>query len=179
MNKAIFIDRDGVVNKSIVIDGKPHAPLNFSDFKILNGVEEALNNFKKQGFLTFIITNQPNIKLKNRTLNIVELELMHNYLLENFYVTKIYVCSHINEDNCRCRKPKIGNLLLASKEFNIDLSKSFFVGDRWQDVECAHNANIKTCFFIDYKYNEKRPVNKYFQVNSLLEVSNILGRKNF
>tara|TARA_B100000768_G_C11224807_1_gene352243 strand:+ start:442 stop:984 length:543 start_codon:yes stop_codon:yes gene_type:complete len=154
LNKAIFIDRDGVINRSILIDGKPHAPLLFNDFFIFNNVFESLEKIKKKGFKTVIITNQPNLSPKRATLSITELNKMHNFLKSKSCIDAIYVCPHIDSDMCNCRKPEIGNILKAKKEFNLDLSLCYFIGDRYQDIKCANNANLKGCFFIDYKYNE-------------------------
>ena len=154
MNKAIFIDRDGVINRSNVLDGKPHAPLFFNDFFILNNVFESLEKIKNKGYKTIIITNQPNLSPKRATLSITELNKMHNFIKDKSCVDEIYVCPHVDSDMCKCRKPKIGNIVKAKKEFNLDLSLSYFVGDRHQDIKCANNAKLKGCFFIDYKYNE-------------------------
>ena len=176
LKRAIFIDRDGVINKSLLIDGKAHAPLKFSEFKILENVDLALTKFRELGFLNIIITNQPNLSSKERFLEKAELDLMHQFLMNNFEIDKIYVCPHLKTQNCFCRKPKIGNLLLAASEFNIDLNESYFVGDRWQDVECAFNAKLKGCFFIDYNYNERKIAFPFTKVFSLLDAFENLNR---
>jgi len=92
-------------------------------------------------------------------------------------IEHFYICPHVEADNCRCRKPKPGLLLEAAKELNIDLRKSYMVGDRWRDVEAGQNAGCKN-FFIDYNYSEKRPIEPFVTVSSLLHaVGLILGEK--
>ena len=88
--------------------------------------------------------------------------------LEHFYV-----CPHIDKDNCECRKPKPGNILKAAEKYNIDLKNSYMIGDRWRDIEAGQSAGCKTVF-IDYGYDEKRPVNFNFSVSSLLEATQII-----
>lgn len=170
MKKAIFLDRDGVLNKSEIIDGKPHAPLLFKNFHVFPDVKKTLESFKKKGFLNIVITNQPNLSPLKGTLDRVELNKMHQHLYDNYHIDEIFICPHVDEDNCDCRKPKIGNLVLASNKFNIDLKESYFVGDRWRDVECSNNANLKHCFLIDNNYNEKKPYGLFTRVKILSEV---------
>jgi len=171
MNKAFFFDRDGVINHSNLIDGKPHAPLFFQDFKLLPGIFSIMTFLKNEGFLIIVITNQPNLSPKRKTLKISELDKMHKSILNMLPIDHIYVCPHTTEENCNCKKPKIGNILKAADDFSINLSKSFMVGDRWVDVECAMNANLKGCFYLDYKYNEKKPnLNFCNKIDNILEI---------
>ena len=174
LTKAFFIDRDGVINKSNTIDGKPHAPLSFEDFFIIDGVGPALQKLKNKGFVNIVVTNQPN--LSKGILRKSELEKMHSMLLGNYLIDEIYVCPHTNEDQCDCRKPGVGSLLKAKKRFSIDLSKSFMIGDRLQDMECAKNANLMGSFFINYGYSESENYeNKEFvTVRSLEEAANLV-----
>ena len=156
MNKAIFIDRDGIINQSNVIDGKPHAPLFFSDFILLNKVKEAFLEIKSKGYLSIVITNQPNLSPKKGTLCANEVSKMHNLLRQDLGVDEIYVCPHVDDDNCNCRKPKIGSIIKAQEKYNLDLGSSFMIGDRLQDIECANNAGLKGAFFVDYNYTESK-----------------------
>ena len=88
--------------------------------------------------------------------------------IENFYV-----CPHIDSDNCKCRKPKPGLLLKAAEDLNLDVRKSYMVGDRWRDVGAGQSAGCKN-FFIDYNYSEKRPVEPFVTVSSLLQATEII-----
>ncbi len=150
--KAIFLDRDGVLNKSIIKDGKPYPPQSVKDVVILDGVPEGLIKLKQLGFLLVVITNQPDIARGKTT--VTEVEKINNYLKEKLILDDVYYCPHDDKDNCDCRKPKPGLVFSAKTRWNIDLSNSFFVGDRWKDIETGRNAGLKT-ILIDYGYNEK------------------------
>ncbi len=173
MRRAVFLDRDGVINRSIIRDGKPYAPESASEIEILEGVREALASLRNAGFLNIIVTNQPDVaagKLKVQTL-----EAMHERLRNELALDGIKVCCHDDADGCACRKPKPGMLLEAARDLGLDLEQSFMVGDRWRDVEAGQAAGCAT-FFIDYGYGEKRPEPPYIAVKSLAEASRqILG----
>jgi D-glycero-D-manno-heptose 1,7-bisphosphate phosphatase len=89
----------------------------------------------------------------------------------------IFVCYHDDVDNCDCRKPKAGLLTQASKKWNIDLKKSFMIGDRWIDIEAGNNVGCKT-IFIDYKYDEYKPENPNFITDSLINAASIIKKIN-
>jgi D-glycero-D-manno-heptose 1,7-bisphosphate phosphatase len=167
VNRAIFLDRDGVINQSIVINGKPFAPTKLEHFKILPGVIEALNRFKNAGFKTVVVTNQPDITTGKQTWK--SLNEIHDYLLLNCKIDLIKVCSHTGEQLCGCRKPHPGMLTEAAHELGIDLSESFMIGDRWGDIKAGQSAGCKKNFFIDYGYTEKKPTGNFILVNSLQE----------
>ena len=170
-NKAFFLDRDGVINHSVIINNKPSAPRNIEEFKIIDKVEEALNIFKKKGFLNIIVTNQPDVE--NELLKKELVLEMHNIIYKKLNIDDIFVCCHNDLNNCFCRKPKPGMIHSAKDKWNIDLSKSFLVGDRWRDIDLANNLNIKN-FFIDYEYNEKRPENFTYKIKNLIDVVKFL-----
>ena len=173
MRRAVFLDRDGVINRSIIRDGKPYAPESVSEMEILEGVREALASLRSAGFLNIIVTNQPDVASGN--LKVQTLEAMHECLRNELTLDGIKVCCHGDADGCECRKPKPGMLLQAAREFGIDLEQSFMVGDRWRDVQAGQAAGCAT-FFIDYGYGEKRPEPPYIAVKSLAEASrHILG----
>ena len=114
-NKAIFLDRDGVINRTIIKNHKPYPPKTINKFKVYNDVK-LLNNLKKKYYL-IIITNQPDVKNK-----IIKKELVkkfHKKILNNLLVDKIYVCYHNDQDKCSCRKPGIKYFLDAKKKFNL------------------------------------------------------------
>ena len=172
MNRALFLDRDGVINKSIVVGGKPFAPTVLKDFHILPGVIEALLQLKNAGFKTVVVTNQPDLSTGKQTWN--SLNAIHAFLIEKCPIDIIKVCAHISNDNCDCRKPKPGMLLEASRFLNIDLSQSYMIGDRWGDIEAGQRAGCKKTFFIDYGYDEKTPHGDFIKVKSLSDCVSIL-----
>ncbi len=141
MNKAVFLDRDGVINEEVNYLSK------VKEFKFIKNVIEALKLLSKTGFKIIIITNQSGI---NRGYFTVEdLKRIHEYMLKEFKkesirIDKIYVCPHRPDENCNCRKPKTGLLIKASEDFNINISKSYFIGDKTVDIETGKNANCKT-----------------------------------
>lgn len=172
MNKAIFIDRDGVINQSNVVNGKPFAPTHLDHFSLLPGVKEALKKFKEAGFKTVIVTNQPDLSTGKQTTH--SLNEIHTYLKSHCNIDLIKVCGHRNEDECICRKPKPGLLIDASIELDIDLTQSYMIGDRWSDIEAGQNAGCKNSFFIDYGYNEKKPGGIFTVVKSLRDCAGII-----
>jgi D-glycero-D-manno-heptose 1,7-bisphosphate phosphatase len=108
----------------------------------------------EKDFKIIVITNQPDVKYGK--LSKYTLKIINSIIMKNFSIDDIFVCIHGNEDNCDCRKPKPGLLKKASEKWNIDLKKSFFIGDRWKDIESGECMGCKT-IFIDYNYDELRP----------------------
>ncbi|OGF50370.1 MAG: hypothetical protein A2231_02430 [Candidatus Firestonebacteria bacterium RIFOXYA2_FULL_40_8] len=168
-NKAVFFDRDGVINKPVIIDNKPFTPESLKELVFTDGIRETLVELKKSGFLLFVITNQADVARGKRTKENVE--EISAYILKELPLDKVYCCYHDNKDNCNCRKPKPGMLLTASKEFDVDLTKSYVVGDRWSDVEAGKNAGCKT-IFVDYNYDEKLRSEPDYTISN---VTGILG----
>jgi D-glycero-D-manno-heptose 1,7-bisphosphate phosphatase len=173
MQKAVFLDRDGVINASIVIEGKPYPPKTLKELKILPGVESAISMLKAEGYLCIVITNQPDVSRGKVTLKSVE--ELNDYLLNKLQLDDIYSCYHDDNDECACRKPKPGSILEAANKYQIDLGESYMIGDRWRDIEAGQRAGCNT-IFIDYNYNEKLPLGQNYTVSSLFEaVQLILG----
>jgi len=175
MNKAVFLDRDGVINEVRIVKGKPVSPSNVEDFKILPGTKQALTALKSKGFHLFVVTNQPEIA--RGTLRQDDLERMHRFLMETLPIDKIYVCAHNDDDNCGCRKPEPGLLLAAAKEWDIDLTSSYMVGDRWKDIEAGARAGCTT-ILLKCPYSDEHPhvetVRSDYTVSNLLEASEII-----
>lgn len=142
MKKAIFLDRDGVINQLIIREGKAQAPYTLEEFALYPGVEEALAIIKASGYLAIIVTNQPDVArgwVKKESV-----ELVNNKIRELLPVDDIKICYHTNTDNCLCRKPMPGMLLEAAREWEIDLKSSFMMGDRYGDVSAGVRAGCKT-----------------------------------
>lgn len=144
MEKAVFIDRDGVLNRIVLKNGERYVPLSIKEFQLLPRVDEACRLLKSAGFRLFVVTNQPEIARKELLLK--DLEEMHQYLLQKLGIDKIYFCGHTDEDNCLCRKPKTGLLDQATREFGIDVSGSFMVGDRRKDMDAGKKAGCRTVY---------------------------------
>lgn len=167
-NRAVFLDRDGVINASVVRDGKPYPPNNLNEFIYLPGAIEGIKRLRQAGYLVIIVTNQPDVAtgLQERAT----VELMHTKLYQDKLCDDIKVCYHIDKDDCTCRKPKPGMLLQAASKWNIELSTSFMVGDRWRDIEAGKAAGCFS-YFIDYQYQERQPTLPFERVRSLEEAS--------
>ena len=175
MKKAIFLDRDGVINKIVIRKGLPSSPYSLDELKILPKVKESILTLKKLNFICVVVTNQPDVSRGKITKNTV-LEI-NNYLKKETMFDDIFVCYHDDIDNCDCRKPKSGLLTQASKKWNIDLKKSFMIGDRWKDIEAGNNVGCKT-IFIDYKYDEYKPENPNFITDNLINAVSIIKKIN-
>ena len=166
--RAVFLDRDGVLNRALVRDGLPYPPTELAEVEILPGVLEALLMLKDAGFVLITVSNQPDVA--RGSLSIDNVEAINAYLGEKLPIDRFIMCYHDSADDCVCRKPKPGMLNAGALEFNIDLSQSYMVGDRWRDVEAGNNGGCKT-IFIDYGYAERQPLSYYFAVTSLLEAA--------
>lgn len=169
--RAVFLDRDGVINQAVVKDGKPYPPRGLSELKILPGVTKAINRLHEEGWLLIVVTNQPDVA--RGTTKRETVEEINEFLLNQFPFECILTCYHDSNDECECRKPRPGFLLQSQQRYGIDLRSSYMVGDRWRDIEAGISADCKT-IFIDYGYNERQPTNYTYRVNDLLEASNII-----
>lgn len=142
MQKAIFFDRDGVVNINTDYVYK------ISDFRFMEGFLEFFKMCKKSGFLALVVTNQSGI---NRGFySESDFKILSDFMQDElrtktgFCFDKIYHCPHLPSEHCICRKPNIGMIQNALRDFSIDLKQSFLIGDNESDIECAINAGIKT-----------------------------------
>lgn len=164
--RAVFLDRDGVLNRAPIVERKPYSPSNLAELEVLPGVSEALETLHLAGFKLIVVTNQPNIKRGLTTVQ--DMDDIHHFLSQALPIDEFYTCLHIDEDQCDCRKPSPGMLLEAAKKYDIEMSTSFMIGDRWRDVEAGNNAGCKT-IFIDYDYDEPQPQKADMRVGSLHE----------
>ena len=173
MRRAIFLDRDGTLNKAFIKNGLPFSPLSFSEFEILPGIKESILRFKKLNFVCLLVTNQPDVSRGKIKKNVVI--QMNRLLKSEVKLDDIFVCYHDDLDNCECRKPKPGLLLDAGKKWNINLNKSYMIGDRWKDVQAGINAGCKT-IFINNNYKENKEVKANFTTDTLLSAVHILEK---
>ena len=151
---AVFLDRDGVLNRAFVRDGKPYPPSGLEELELMPEVASSLFDLKAHGFDLYVITNQPDVARGAQSRETIE--AMHRKLALLLPVDDILVCYHDDKDHCDCRKPKAGLLFEAQRKHNIDLARSFVVGDRWRDIDAGHAAGCKTVL-IDYGYRERKP----------------------
>ena len=167
MRRAVFLDRDGVLNEAILRNGKPYPPADESDLKIPSGTAEALAMLKDRGFLLLVVTNQPDVARGSQTRECVE--QIHTRLRNDLPVDAIFTCYHDDSDECECRKPKPGLLRAAADQYGVNLSDSFVIGDRWRDIDAGASAGCRT-IWIDHSYSERAPTaNPDRRVSSLKE----------
>jgi D-glycero-D-manno-heptose 1,7-bisphosphate phosphatase len=152
--RAVFLDRDGVLNEPLVRGGKPYPPPNLEAFRLLPDVERACDRLSRDGLTLVVVTNQPDIARGTQDPAVVD--EMHRALLQSLPVEAVYVCPHDDSDGCDCRKPAPGLLLEAASDLHLDLSGSVMVGDRWRDVAAGRRAGCLTVF-VDRGYDERRP----------------------
>lgn len=169
-NRCVFLDRDGVLNRPVVRDGLPFPPASIDEFEIYPEAADACAELKAAGFILVVVSNQPDVGRGTQTREAVE--AMHEKLRAAIpALDAIEVCYHAGErrgDPCDCRKPKPGMLLRAAANYGIDLQRSFFIGDRWRDVDCAHAAGCRAVF-IDHGYREPLREKPEFTVASFSE----------
>ena len=163
--RAVFLDRDGVINRAVVRDGKPYPPDSVGELEILPGVPQALAALRAAGFLNVVVTNQPDVATGKAKRE--DVEAIHAHLLKNLPIDAVKACYHTDKEGCACRKPKPGMLLEAAAEHGIDLGSSYVVGDRWRDVAAGQAAGCRTAYFIDYGYREQQPVQPFVAAESL------------
>jgi len=152
--RAVFLDRDGVLNRATVVDGVPHPPASVAELELLPGVEDACRKLHDAGLLLIVVTNQPDVARGTKTID--EVEELNRELAARLPLDEIRVCPHDDPDECGCRKPAPGMLLDAAREHEIELAKSVMVGDRWRDVEAGKRAGCKTVF-VSAGYSERPP----------------------
>jgi D-glycero-D-manno-heptose 1,7-bisphosphate phosphatase len=153
--KAVFLDRDGVLNATVVRDGKPYPPASAEAMEILPGVREATDRLHAAGFALVVVTNQPDVA--RGTQSAAEVEAIHAKLRAALpALDAVYSCMHDDSDHCGCRKPKPGMIVTAATDLGISLTESFMVGDRWRDIDAGLAAGCRT-IFIDRDYRERKP----------------------
>jgi D-glycero-D-manno-heptose 1,7-bisphosphate phosphatase len=165
--KAVFLDRDGVVNLAIVKDGRPFPPGSLAELRINPDAFIALPLLKSLGFSLIVVTNQPDVSRGTQTREAIE--AIHTELRSQLPLDDFFTCYHDQADLCQCRKPLPGLILEAASRHEITLGDSFLIGDRWRDVDAGFAAGVRTVW-IDYAYRERGPAHPpSARVPSLLE----------
>ena len=153
LTRAVFLDRDGVVNEAVVRDGKPHPPA-LSELRLVPNAAPSLTSLRAAGYALLVVTNQPDIARGTRTQT--EIDAIHARLADELPIDGFYVCPHDDGDRCSCRKPLPGLIERAVRERAIDPAASFIVGDRWKDIAAGRTVGLTT-IFIDRGYAERAP----------------------
>lgn len=150
--RAVFLDRDGVINNVVIRSGRPYPPPDLESFKILPGVPDAVRRLKEAGFIIAVATNQPDVARGLQRRDVVD--QMHRHISDMMPIDDFQVCYELEASGCDRYKPKPGMLLDTSRKFAIDLTRSFMVGDRWRDIGAARAAGC-VAIFIDHGYSER------------------------
>jgi D-glycero-D-manno-heptose 1,7-bisphosphate phosphatase len=169
--RAVFLDRDGVLNRAVIREGRPYPPDSVDAVEIIPGVTEALGRLKKAGFVLIVVSNQPDVA--RGTVSRTVVEAINAHLADRLPVDRFIMCYHDSGDGCDCRKPRPGMLLAGGREYDIAMESSYMVGDRWRDMEAGINAGCKT-LFIHYGYREKQPQRYDARVASLTEAATLI-----
>ncbi|MCK4903797.1 MAG: HAD-IIIA family hydrolase [Candidatus Marinimicrobia bacterium] len=169
--KAVFFDRDGVINHLVKRDSSYYSPQKFEDFKIVNDAKEVVNHVHEMGYLAIIISNQPDISRGKLAQS--ELDKMTDMLYKELNIDDVFYCIHDDDNDTGCRKPAPGLFYTAQKKDNIDLNKSFMIGDTWKDVEAAKNAGI-SMILIRKDYNKELVVEN--DVQNLSEAVSFINK---
>jgi D-glycero-D-manno-heptose 1,7-bisphosphate phosphatase len=174
---AVFLDRDGVLNRPVIRDGLPFPPATLEEFELYPEVSKGCAELKQAGFALVVVTNQPDVGRGTQSRELVE--AMHRKLRNAVpSVDAIEICYHAGGSHgepCDCRKPKPGMLLRAAANHAVDLRRSFFIGDRWRDVDCAHAAGCRAVF-IDHGYKEPLRQRPEFTVATFREAVAVVLR---
>ena len=144
MNRAVFLDRDGVINCTVPRRGEACPPASVQETVIAPDVEEGLGRLKAAGFRLVVVTNQPDVA--RGTLTREAVDLIHQWLGARLPLDEFRACFHDDVDRCGCRKPQPGMIVEAAREAGLDLPRSFLIGDRWRDVEAAAECGLHAHF---------------------------------
>ena len=170
---AIFLDRDGTINRAVIRQGRPYAPADVQDIEIPADVPSALERLGAAGFALIVVTNQPDVARGRQTR--AKVEIINAALAAKLPIEEFRVCYHDDEDRCACRKPKPG-LLLQPPVY--DIPRSFLIGDRWRDIEAGRRAGVKGTILVDSGHSETCDVEPDLRVRSLGEAADwILASK--
>ena len=154
LKSAVFLDRDGVLNRAIVREGRPYPPASAAEMEITPGAAGALGRLREAGLLLLVVTNQPDVARGKQTQAAVE--AMQEMMSAVMPLDDFIVCYHDDRDDCPCRKPKPGLLRIGAERHGVDLATSFMVGDRWRDVDAGAAAGCRTAL-LDCQYAERGP----------------------
>lgn len=172
LNRAVFLDRDGVINRPIVRNGKPYPAQSEEEFVLMPDVVDGCHRLKAAGFLLVVATNQPDVG--RGTLSRQAVEAIHEKMCQQLPIDRVEVCFDPDDTPASIRrKPGFGMLSDAASTLGIDLKRSFMVGDRWRDIDCGRAAGCVT-LLVDWSYDERLRSSPDFRVSSLAEAVDVI-----
>jgi D-glycero-D-manno-heptose 1,7-bisphosphate phosphatase len=154
LTRAVFLDRDGVLNEAVIREGKPYPPDSPHELRIVAGAGDALARLKSLGLKLIVVTNQPDVARGKQSSAAVD--EIHEHMRRTLPVDEFRSCFHDDADRCGCRKPLPGLILEGARQHGVDPTRSFMIGDRWRDVDAGAAAGCRT-IWIDAGYRERGP----------------------
>lgn len=170
-SRAVFLDRDGVLNRAEVRGGKPYPPKSAAAVEVFPDAAAALSRLKSAGYRLVVVTNQPDVARGDQRREVVD--AINRKLAAELPLDEVRVCYHDDADCCGCRKPSPGLLLQAPVP---DLSQSVIVGDRWRDIQAGRRAGLRAAILIDRGYDEMSVEEPDVRVRSLAEAADWILR---
>jgi D-glycero-D-manno-heptose 1,7-bisphosphate phosphatase len=167
MNRSVFLDRDGVINVGVVKNGKPFAPATVDEFTIAPGVAEACAALKAAGFLLIVTTNQPDVS--RGAMRREDVAAIHDRLRSRLPIDDLIVCFHDDSDRCACRKPLPGMIYAMAVKHEVQIPRSYMVGDRWRDIGSGKAAGCTT--ILVNAFPESTRIEPDVELPDLLEAS--------
>jgi D-glycero-D-manno-heptose 1,7-bisphosphate phosphatase len=164
----VFLDRDGVLDRVQIREGVAYPPASLAEVEILPGVAEATALLRAAGFVLLGITNQPDVSRGTQRRAVIE--QINARLAAQLSLQAVYTCYHDDADRCACRKPKPGLILRAAADYNIDVRRSFMIGDRWSDIAAGQAAGCKT-FLLRRSYSQCERCSADFEAEDLLDAA--------
>ncbi len=169
-NKAVFLDRDGVIN----IDKQYVSKI--EDFEFKEGIFELLGHLQRLGYILIVVTNQSGIGRGYYTQE--DFDKLTRWKIRELkkrgiIISDVFYCPHAPELLCDCRKPNAKMLLDAKKKFNIDLESSWMIGDKKSDIEAGRNAGVAKTIFVSGSY-PKTKTDADYSVNNLIEITDLI-----
>ncbi len=172
MSPAVFLDRDGVINRAVIRGGKPYPPQTVEAVDVAPDVEPALRRLKSAGYRLVVVTNQPDVATGVQRREVVE--AIHARLVRDLPIDEFRVCYHDDADGCDCRKPKPGLLLRPPGH---DLARSVMVGDRWRDIEAGRRAGVGATVLVENGSGEPCTTEPDVRVASLGDAADWILRR--
>jgi D-glycero-D-manno-heptose 1,7-bisphosphate phosphatase len=170
---AVFLDRDGIITIPLKANGKGYAPRSMSEFKFYNESDFSIKRIKLLGYLAIIVSNQPDVA--NGLLEESVLKQMNKKILLELEIDEVNNCIHNQASECFCRKPKAGMIFNAASKWDIDLNKSWMVGDRDSDIESGHKAGCRT-IYINRGWKGETGYKSDFICSSLPEAVDLISK---
>ena len=170
-HKAVFLDRDGVINHTLLRRGAQRAPQDLGEWRWIDGVHDTLRELHARGYVLLVCTNQPDVSRGWQTRE--QVDAFHALVMRELPVARIYACFHDDSEACACRKPKPGMLLQGARDFGVDLAQSFMVGDRASDIEAGRSAGCRTVF-VRHPHDTSPTPGADYEITRLVELLEIV-----